>query len=98
MARNRGLSEVEVANVGRFGLWLFVHDKEHFLSYEEYPWFRDARIGDVLDVVLVHGNHLHWPSLDVDLCIESLEHPEAFPLTYRGQATAPGRRRQAQRT
>jgi len=31
-------------------------------------------------VRLLHNNLLHWPRLDVDLCLESLSRPEAFPL------------------
>jgi len=32
---------------------------------------------------LLHGDHLHWPGLDVDLHLESIEHPERFPLLAR---------------
>lgn len=78
-------TEAEVTNIDARGFWLLVHDKEYFLPYEEYPWFRDARIRDILSVMLVHEDHLHWPALDVDLSIESLECPESFPLTYKGR-------------
>jgi hypothetical protein len=73
---------VEVTNVSRHGLWMLVKDKEYFLSYEQFPWFKDARLSQVLDVELLHGFHLHWPALDVDLEVASLEHPEGFPLVY----------------
>jgi hypothetical protein len=43
---------------------------------------------------------LYWPALDVDLAVESLDHPERYPLmsavrsTPRSQRTkAPRRRR-----
>jgi hypothetical protein len=78
---------VEVTNISRHGLWLLVKDKEYFLSYEQFPWFKDARLSQVLDVELLHGFHLHWPALDVDLEVASLENPAAFPLTY---SPAPG--------
>ncbi|HUS93191.1 MAG TPA: DUF2442 domain-containing protein [Phycisphaerae bacterium] len=55
---------------------------EHFLAYQHYPWFRDAKVRDILDVQLLHDQHLHWPALDVDLSVESLSHPEAYPLKY----------------
>jgi hypothetical protein len=76
-------SAVEVTNVSAHGIWLFVGEKEHFLPYEKFPWFRDAKIGDILDVQLLNGFHLHWPKLDVDLEVESLENPDRFPLTDR---------------
>lgn len=76
-------SLVEVTNVDRFGLWVLVADKEYFLSYDEFPWFRQATIAQILNVELLHGQHLSWPDLDVDLCLESLSAPESFPLIYR---------------
>ena len=90
--RGTSASAVEVTNVGAFGLWLLVHDKEYFLPYEQYPWFRVARIADVLNVTLEHEDHLHWRALDVDLGVESLDHPEDFPLIYVDRATASKRR------
>jgi len=33
-----------------------------------------------LNVELPHPHHLYWPDLDVDLAVESIEHPERFPL------------------
>jgi hypothetical protein len=76
-------SEVEVGNIDRFGVWVLVQDTEYFLPYEEFPWFREASVGDILQVELLHGDHLRWPTLDVDLCIESLKSPASFPLIYR---------------
>jgi hypothetical protein len=76
-------SEVEVTNISRHGLWVLIADKEYFLSYEQFPWFKDARLGEILDVALLHGFHLHWPKLDVDLDVASLGDPAGFPLIYR---------------
>ena len=76
-------SDVEVVQVDRHGLWIHVLGTEYFLPYDEYPWFRNAKVCDVLDVCLLHEHHLHWPALDVDLSVESLAHPEDFPLKFR---------------
>ncbi|NQT88145.1 DUF2442 domain-containing protein [bacterium] len=76
-------SRAEVTHIDSHGLWLFVAEREYFLPYGEYPWFREARIGEILDVELLHETHVHWPALDVDLCLESLENPEQFPLISR---------------
>ena len=91
--RGKSTSEAEVTNIDTLGFWLLVYDKEYFLPYEEYPWFRNARVRDILNVRLVREDHLHWPSLDVDLSVESLEHPESFPLIYTSRTVAPRRRR-----
>ena len=37
-------------------------------------------MGKLLNVELPHPHHLYWPDLDVDLAVESIEHPERFPL------------------
>ena len=81
----RGLStsSVEVLNVSPHGLWLSVRGKEHFLSYEDFPWFQDARLSEIRDVRLVHGRHLRWEGLDIDLALDSLEHLDRYPLKYR---------------
>ena len=76
-------SGVEVTNMDRFGLWILVQEKEYFLSYEEHPWFKNAKVDQVLNVQLLREDHLNWPDLDVDLCIESLEQPESYPLIYK---------------
>ena len=71
---------VSVENISSFGMWLFVKGKEYFLSYDEYPYFKDQILKSIQNVELLHGFHLYWPDLDVDLEIDNLEHPEKYPL------------------
>jgi hypothetical protein len=73
----------EVANIDRFGIWLLVDDREYFLPYVKFPWFQAARVEEILNVQLLQGDHLHWPELDVDLHLDSISKPEAFPLIYK---------------
>jgi hypothetical protein len=72
---------VEVANIDRFGVWLYVLGKEYFIPYEGYPWFRQATIEQILNVEIEYDDQ--GPDLDVDLSVESLENPGDFPLVYR---------------
>jgi hypothetical protein len=76
-------SAVEVTNISRHGVWLLAGDKELFMPYEEFPWFRDAPVGKILDVQQPSPGHFYWPALDVDLTVEIVEHPERFPLKSR---------------
>jgi hypothetical protein len=76
---------VEVTNVSPHGFWLLVEQQEYFVSFKDFPWFRDATIGDLMKVDLPSPHHLYWPHLDVDLAIESLDHPERYPLVSRAQ-------------
>ena len=76
-------SRVEVTQIDKQGIWLLIGDKESFLSFEDFPWFRDASVGTIHNVELLNNNHLSWPDLDIDLAVESIEHPERFPLVAR---------------
>ena len=73
-------SDVEVTNISTHGIWLLVGERELFLSYEDFPWFKEVPIGNILQVEQPTPGHFYWPDLDVDLSIESIEHPERFPL------------------
>jgi len=77
------ISDIEVTNISIHGIWLYVKGKEYFLPYEDYPWFKDARLSGIQNVQLLHGHHLYWPKLDVDLSVDSLEHPEKYPFIYQ---------------
>jgi Protein of unknown function (DUF2442) len=79
----RSTSEVEVTNISKHGFWLLLGGRELFLPFENFPWFRDAPVRKLLRVELPHPRHLYWPELDVDLAVESIEHPERFPLVSK---------------
>jgi len=72
--------DVEVTNISQHGFWLLLGGKELFLAFDLFPWFREAPVSAILNVELPQPHHLYWPDLDVDLAVESIEHPEKFPL------------------
>jgi len=78
--RGRSTSPVEVTHISEHGIWLFVDGRELFMPFVQFPWFLTASIGAVLNVELAGPGHLYWPDLDVDLAVDSIEHPERFPL------------------
>jgi len=75
--------DVEITNVSAHGIWLLTGDRELFLPYQDFPWFKDTPIGKILNVEQLTPCHFYWPDLDIDLGIESIEHPERFPLKAR---------------
>jgi len=81
--RGTATSEPEVTNISAHGLWILVDDRELFLPYDEFPWFKGATVEQILTVERPHERHLRWPALDVDLTIDSIEHPERYPLKWR---------------
>lgn len=84
-ARGRSTSAVEVGNVTVHGFWLLLGDRERFLSFQDFPWFRDATIGQLTNVELPSPHHLYWPELDIDLAVDSIDHPDRYPLLSRAQ-------------
>jgi hypothetical protein len=77
---------VEVSHISKNGLWLLLEDEELLLSYEQFPWFRKATIEQISHVERPSKNHLYWPDLDIDLSVESIHKPSAFPLIAKGTA------------
>ena len=57
-----------------------IEEKEFFLSFENFLWFKDASVAAIQNVEVLNEHHLYWPDLDIDLAVESIEHPERFPL------------------
>lgn len=73
-------TSVEVSHISSHGIWLLAGEKELFMSYADFPWFKDAPVGHVLNVQEPSPAHYYWPDLDIDLTVEIIEHPERFPL------------------
>ena len=81
----RSISPPEVTNVSVHGFWLFVGERERFVPFTQFPWFRDASIRAITNVELPSPYHLYWPDLDIDVTVESIEHPERYPLASQAQ-------------
>ncbi|HEX3594717.1 MAG TPA: DUF2442 domain-containing protein [Polyangiaceae bacterium] len=92
-ARTSG--EAEVAGVTPHAVWVLAGGRELMLDFARFPWFSDATMAEICDVEFLHGQHLRWPKLDVDLHIDSVENPERFPLVSR-TSRAPTKRRRSE--
>ena len=68
------------------GIMLSVLGRDYFLSYNRIPWMQDAPIRSVLNVQMSGPEAIVWPDLDVDLEIDSLRHPERYPLVIKRNA------------
>lgn len=78
--------EVEVTNISPHGFWLFLGAEEIAVPYSQFPWFKSATVEQISAVERPTENHLYWPLLDVDLSVESLRDPAAFPLVSASAA------------
>ena len=77
-------SVAEVTHVSRHGFWVLLDREELLVPFSEFPWFRHATIAQLTDVQWPTPDHLYWPQLDVDLSVQSIRDPAAFPLISRG--------------
>ena len=91
MAGRRGLEKVEVPLFTSEGFWIQVRDMDYFLSFDEYPFFRDVSLEELEYVYIDCNDHLRWDWLDIDLSIETIEgvakHPEQYPLRLQHPPT-----------
>lgn len=76
--------EAEVTNISKHGFWVLLGDEELAVPFVHFPWFENATVGQLADVQRPTENHLHWPQLDIDLSVESIRNPDAFPLMSAG--------------
>lgn len=75
--------DVEVTNVSNHGFWLLLGAEELFVAFAQFPWFKDAPIAKLTKVERPQPHHLYWPDLDIDLAVDSIRHPEQFPLVAK---------------
>lgn len=76
-------SRPEVTHVSKHGFWMLLDTEELLVPFEHFPWFKKATIEQLSDVQWPTENHLYWPQLDIDLSIESIRNPSAFPLVAK---------------
>ena len=74
------ISAIEVTNISAHGVWLLAHGKELFMSYDDFPWFKDQSVKSIINVEEPSLGHFYWPDIDIDVTEEIIENPEKFPL------------------
>ena len=78
----KNTSVAEVQNISDHGIWVLIKDSEFFIPFSEFPWFLKATIEQIYNLEIFDKNHLYWPSLDIDIDIDSLKQLDAYPLKY----------------
>lgn len=76
----KNASEVEVTQIETKGIWVLSDDKEYFLPFARFPFFRNATVSSIHNVLVISPGKVRWPDLDFDLAWESLEKPEKVSL------------------
>jgi len=83
LARGNSILPIEISHISQHGVWLIAHNKEYFMSYKDFPWFKSKTVEEILSVEEQTPGHFYWPELDVDLTQEMIEHPDRFSLTAK---------------
>ena len=76
-------SGAAVTHISAHGFWVLLGDEELAVPYSEFPWFKKATVEQIIAVERPTDNQLYWPELDIDLSVESLREPGAFPLVSK---------------
>jgi hypothetical protein len=86
LALGNNISLAEVTHISSHGVWLLTQTEELFMSYEDFPWFKNQPVNAILRVEEPSPNHFYWPDMDIDLTVEMIKHPERFPLQATNQS------------
>lgn len=81
--RGRAIYASEVTAIGRDGFWLISDDQEFFVPYQDYQVFRRATVEQIFAMHEIAPGQLRWETLDADIEIDALKHPERFPLKFK---------------
>lgn len=66
-----------------------MHVHIHSENGEAEFWLKpEIELAKIINVEEPNPGHFYWPDLDVDLEVESIEHPERFPLIFKGNSVS----------
>jgi hypothetical protein len=78
------------------GIAMVINGKEYFLRFKDFPWFEFCSVAELRDVTADRWG-VYWKSVDIDLSIDSIEHPERFSEKIPVEAWLKARQRNAAR-
>ena len=72
----------ETGDCGRI-VWLLLGEQQLFIAFAQFPWFREFTLRELRSVRRPLPQHLRWPEFDIDLDVDTVEHPARYPLRER---------------
>ena len=72
----------EVTNISPHGIWILSNNYEYFISFKEFPFFEHASIKAIANIETDREGNFHWPDLDVDIELASIDNQENYPLIF----------------
>jgi hypothetical protein len=86
-----GKNTCKVKFVTQEGFSLELNDKEYFLSFADYPYFKQIPAFDIFNVEVDEYKDLRWDKYDIDLCEDIIKEPSKYPLKMKLTASEMGR-------
>jgi len=83
LKKNTENTLVKVLSINADGVFITAFGKDYFLSFNRLPWFKDAKVSDIMNVRNIGTMGIRWDAIDVDLELDSLNHPEKYPLIMK---------------
>ncbi|MGF1615114.1 MAG: DUF2442 domain-containing protein [Gammaproteobacteria bacterium] len=80
-----GILPVKVMSISGHGIWPLYRGKKLFMSYDDFPWFKEQPVKAILNVEEQSPGHFYWPDIDVDLTEQIIEYPERYPLVAKSR-------------
>ncbi len=93
--RGKSTLKPEVVGITAHGIWILARGAEYFAAFRDFPWFKNASVSAIYAVTEPHPGHIYWPDLDVDLHLDSLKNPAAFPLVAKPSSAKTTKKRSA---
>ena len=69
----KNILTVEVTHISSHGIWILAENDEMFLDYENFPWFKDASVKQILNVQEPSHNHFYGPNFIFGTCLPILQ-------------------------
>ena len=94
MNRNAKANGASILAIDHLGFILNVNGKDYRLNFSDYPWFEYCTIHEIVNV---HSDQwgVYWEEAGIELELESLEHPNNYPLKRSVDKWLEDRRRKA---
>ena len=70
----------KVTRIEAHGFFLEAQGKQYFVPFADYPVFRRATVAQIFEMEARFPGCFHWPTIDPDIGLDALEHPEKYPL------------------
>jgi len=70
-------------HISSHSVWLLTDQEELFMSYQDFPWFKNQPVNAIIEVEEVSQGHFYWSKIDIDLTVEMIKNPAKFPLVAR---------------